>query len=127
MVSPLSLDVQAPVNICVTKDSLHRVCDGAGNTCWSRHIIAIDRATINASDIHMVLLIILATFELIITKMLYGLGAHLRQRSPPVQPGRPPNDQPNAYYRYCLLPADANPEGPYFRGSTCRRSFLASS
>ena len=127
VVSPLCRNVQAPVNICVTKDSLHRVCDGAGKTCWSRHIIAIDRATINASDIHMVLLIILATFELITTKMLYGLGDHLRQRLLLVQRGQPLNDQPNVYYQDCLLPTGANLEGPYFRGSTCRRSFLASS
>ena len=72
MVSPLSLNVQAPVNICVTKDSLHRVCDGTGRPCWSRHIVAIDRAAIKASKIHMVLLIVLATFELVITTMLYG-------------------------------------------------------
>ena len=64
--------MQAPVTICAIKDSLHKVCDGAGKPDWSRHIVAIDRAAIKASKIHMVLLIVLATFEPVITTMLYG-------------------------------------------------------
>ena len=54
-IGSLSLDVQAPVNICVTKDSLQRVYDGAGRPCWSRHIVAMERAAINANNIHIVL------------------------------------------------------------------------
>ena len=61
MVLSLNLGVHAPVNICVTKDSLHRVCDGAGRPCCSRHIVASDRAAINASNIHIVRLIILVS------------------------------------------------------------------
>ena len=61
-VSPFSLNVQAPVKICIIKDSLHRVCDGAGRPCWSRHIVAIDKAVINTSNIHIVRLIILVSF-----------------------------------------------------------------
>ena len=72
MVSPLSLDVQAPVNICVTKDSLHKVYDGAGRPRWSRHIVAIDRITINANNIHIVRLIILVSIALAVTSLLYG-------------------------------------------------------
>ena len=72
MVSPFSLNVQAPVNICVTKDSLHRVCDGAGRPCWSCHIVAIDRAAINANNIHIVRLIILVSIALAVTSLLYG-------------------------------------------------------
>ena len=71
-ISPLSLDVQAPVNICSTNDSLHRVCDGAGRPCWSCHIVAIDRAASNASNIHIVRLIILDPLELAVTSLLYG-------------------------------------------------------
>ena len=72
MVSPLCRIVQAPVNICATKDSLHRVYDGAGKPCWSRHIVAIDRAAINASNIHIVRLIILDSLEVVVTSLLYG-------------------------------------------------------
>ena len=72
MVSPLNLVVQAPVNICVTRDSLHRVCGGAGRSCWSCHIVAIDRAAINARNIHVVRLIIMVSFALAVTNLLYG-------------------------------------------------------
>ena len=59
VVSPLSRNVQAPVNICFINDSLHWVCDGAGRPCWSCHIVAIDKTAINANNIHIVRLIIL--------------------------------------------------------------------
>ena len=72
MVSTLSLNVHAPVNICVIKDSLHRVCDGAARSCWSCHIVVIDRAAINASNIHIVRLIILVSYKLAVTSLLYG-------------------------------------------------------
>ena len=98
MVSPLSLNVQAPVNICVTKDSLHRVCDGAGRPCWSCHIVAIDRAAINASNIHIVRLNILISFVLTITSFLYDREDHSHQRLLPSQPGLPQNDRLNACY-----------------------------
>jgi len=127
VVSPLRRNVQAPVNICTTKDSLHRVCDGAGKPCWSRHIVAIDRAPTNASNIHMVRLMIFATFELVITRLLYGWGDRPRQRLLLLQLGPLPNDQLDVCYQGFLLTAGANREGPYFRGLACRRSFLASS
>ena len=72
LVSTLSRGVQAPVNICDIKDSLHKVCDGAGRSCWSCHIVAIDRAAINASNIHIVRLIILVSLTLAVTSLLYG-------------------------------------------------------
>ena len=127
VVSPLNLNVQAPVNICATKDSLHSVCDGAGRPCWSRHTVAIDRAAINISNIHIVRLINLVSFELKVTNLLYGWEDHPHQPLPQLQRGRPRNDQPDACYQDCLIPAGAIREGPYFRGSACRRSFAASS
>ena len=79
-IGSLSLDVQAPVNICVTKDSLQRVYDGAGRPCWSRHIVAMDRAAINTNNIHIVRFIILASFALVITSLLYGREDHPHER-----------------------------------------------
>ena len=79
-IGSLSLDVQAPVNICVTKDSLQRVYDGAGRPCWSRHIVAIDRAATNASNIHIVRLIILVSLAPIVTNLLYGREDHPHER-----------------------------------------------
>ena len=72
--------MQAPVNICVTKDSLQRVYEGAGRPCWSRHIVAIDRATINIINIHIVRLIILAPFAMVVTSLLYGREDHPHER-----------------------------------------------
>ena len=72
--------MQAPVNICVTKDSLQRVYEGAGRPCWSRHIVAMDRATINIINIHIVRLIILAPFAMVVTSLLYGREDHPHER-----------------------------------------------
>ena len=72
--------MQAPVNICVTKDSLQRVYDGAGRPCWSRHIVAMDRATINTINIHIVRLIILAPFAMVVASLLYGREDHPHER-----------------------------------------------
>ena len=52
-------NVQAPVNICIIRDSLHVVCFGIGMPDWSRHINAIDKAVNRARRIHMLRLIAL--------------------------------------------------------------------
>ncbi len=126
VVSPLSLTVQAPVNICTTKDSLHKVCDGVGKPCWSCHIVAIDRAAIKASNIHIVRLIILVSVALVATSLLYVWEDHFHQHFFRLQRGRLRNDRPDVCYQDCLSTAGANWEGLYFRLLTCRRRFLAS-
>ena len=65
VVSPLKREVQAPVKICVKSDSLHNVQLGAGLPSLSRQIIEIDNTAINASNIHIVrLMICLSVFWL---------------------------------------------------------------
>ena len=127
VISFLDLNVQAPVNICAINDSLHRACDGAGRPCCSRHIVAMDRAAINASKIHIERLIILISFALAVTNLLCGWEDHPHQQLLQLQRGWPQNNRLNVCYQDCLLSAGANREGPYFRRSTGRRSFLASS
>jgi len=81
-IGSLSLDVQAPVNICVNNDSLQRVYDGTGRPCWSRHIVAMERAAINNNNIHIVRFIILASFAVVTTSLLYGWEDHPHQLLP---------------------------------------------
>jgi len=57
VVSPLNRNVQEPVKICVTSDSLHKVQLGSGMPFESRQMTAIDKVVINATRIHIVRLI----------------------------------------------------------------------
>jgi len=92
VVSPLKRKVQAPVKICVKSDSLHNVQLGAGLPSLSRQIIEIDNTAINASNIHIVrLMICLSVF--LVTRPLYDQADHLLQPRFPVSRARRPNDR----------------------------------
>lgn len=126
VLSPLRRSVQAPVKICVIKDSLQRVCVGAGAPCWSRHIVAIDREAINTSNIHIVGFISLVSFLFLVTSFLCGREDHPHQRTLPLQRGPQPNGLLDACFQVYLLSRGANRGDPYFHALIDMRSFQAS-